>query len=107
VEYAIETLGADAAFNYRTDGLTAGLARVAPHGIDVYLDNVGGNHLQAALEVMRPRGLIALWGSISTYNTPQSEVPGIANLFTAIEQGITLRGFLARDFQDRMPESRR
>lgn len=106
VKYVIDELGAHAAFNYRTEGLTAGLARVAPEGIDVYFDSVGGDHLDAALEVMRPGGRVALCGAISTYNTPQSGQPGVKNLFKAIEQGLTLRGFLARTYNDLVPQFR-
>ncbi|MCU1477804.1 MAG: putative NADP-dependent oxidoreductase yfmJ [Subtercola sp.] len=104
--FVVDVLGADAAFNYRTEGLTAGLARVAPDGIDLYFDNVGGEHLAAALEVLRPGGRVALCGAVSTYNTAEADQPGVKNLFKAIEQGLTLRGFLARMYHDRLPDMR-
>jgi NADPH-dependent curcumin reductase CurA len=104
VRFVLNVLGADAAFNYRTEGLAAGLKRVAPEGIDLYFDNVGGNHLDAALDAMRPGGRIALCGAISTYNLDKAAQSGIKNLFKATEQGLTLRGFLARNYNDLMPE---
>lgn len=107
VRFVIEELGADAAFNYRTEGLAAGLQRVAPEGVDLYFDNVGGDHLDAALDVMRPGGRVALCGAISTYNIAKSGQPGVKNLFKAIEHGLTLRGFLARNYIDLMPQFRR
>lgn len=95
VRYLTDVLGARSAFDYH-DGVTEGLARCAPDGIDVYFDNVGGSHLDAALTAMRPRGRIALCGAIADYNTAEVSRTGIKNLFTATERGLTLRGFLAR-----------
>jgi NADPH-dependent curcumin reductase CurA len=82
------------------------LRAAAPDGVDVYFDNVGGDHLQAALEVLRPRGRVALCGMVSTYNASEP-VPGPSNLFNAIAKGLTLRGFLARMYADQMEEFRR
>lgn len=104
--YVLDVLGADAAFNYRRESLAQGLARVAPHGIDLYFDNVGGDHLAAALEVMRAGGRVTLCGAVSTYNATKTGQPGVKNLFKAIEQGLTLSGFLARNFSDCFPQFR-
>lgn len=104
VRSVVEDLGADAAFNYREESVAAGLARLAPDGIDLYYDNVGGDHLDAALEAMRPGGRIALCGAIGDYNSDESDRPGIKHLFKAIERGLTLRGFLARMYADRWEE---
>lgn len=100
VHYVTTQLGADAAFNYRTEPVRAALNRLAPAGLDVYFDNVGAGHLDAALAVMRPGGRIALCGSIADYNA-DGERAGIKNLFAATERGLTLRGFLARMYADR------
>ena len=105
VAYLREQLGCDHALCYR-DGKIGDLLRaVAPDGIDVYFDNVGGEHLEAALEALRPRGRVALCGAISDYNRP--EPVGPRNLFNAVAKGLTLRGFLARMYSDEMDGFRR
>jgi NADPH-dependent curcumin reductase CurA len=105
VSYVLDVLGADAAFCYRDGPAVEQLRGCAPEGIDVYFDNVGGEQLEAALDVMRPRGRVALCGAISTYNG-SDPAPGPANLFNAVTMGLTLRGFLARMYAHRMAEFR-
>ncbi|MEU6643608.1 NADP-dependent oxidoreductase [Saccharomonospora sp. NPDC046836] len=105
VRHVRETLGADAAFCYR-DGPAADLLRAAaPNGIDVYFDNVGGDQLTAALDLLREHGRVALCGAISTYELP-GDTPGPPNLFNAVAKGLTLRGFLARMYPHRLAEFR-
>jgi NADPH-dependent curcumin reductase CurA len=106
VAYVRDTLGADAAFCYRDGDVGELLRAAAPDGIDVYFDNVGGDHLQAALDVLRVKGRIALCGAISSYNASEP-VPGPSNLFNAVAKGLTLRGFLARMYVHRMDDFRR
>jgi NADPH-dependent curcumin reductase CurA len=105
VRFVREELGADAVFCYRDGDIGDLLRAAAPDGIDVYFDNVGGDHLQAALDALRPRGRVALCGAISTYNAGEPQ-PGPTNLFNAVAKGLTLRGFLARMYADRMEEFR-
>ncbi len=89
--------GVDAAFNYHAaDSLTDELRRAAPEGIDVAFDNVGGDHLEAALNVMNPFGRVVLCGAISVYNAA-SPPPGPANLFLAIIKRLKLQGFIVSD----------
>jgi NADPH-dependent curcumin reductase CurA len=85
----LESLGATA-FNWRDGPVAEGLAQAAPHGIDLYFDNVGGDHLEAALAALRPGGRVALCGSVSDY---EGEPVGPANLFQATAKQLTLRGF--------------
>src|SRR5262249_34981798 len=89
--------GFDHAFDYHGADLLAELKNAAPNGLDVYFDNVGGDHLQAALSHMRPFGRVALCGAIAQYNdaTPP---PGPNNLTLAIGLGLTLRGFIVSHF---------
>jgi NADPH-dependent curcumin reductase CurA len=103
VAHLIDDLGFDAAFNYKDGDVTELLAAAAPDGIDVYFDNVGGDHLQAALDVFNDHGRVALCGSISGYNdaTPQ---PGPSNLFLAVGKRLTLRGFIVTDHGRRMKD---
>ena len=88
-----ESLGFDVAFDYHAGDLPGQLRRAAPDGLDVYFDNVGGDHLQAAIGHMRARGRIALCGAIAQYNATEA-VPGPNNLTMAIGLGLTLRGFI-------------
>jgi hypothetical protein len=106
VTYVRDVLGADAAFCYRDGDVRRLLAAAAPEGIDVYFDNVGGDHLEAALAALRRHGRIALCGAISTYNSTEPP-PGPRNLFDAVAKGLTLRGFLARFYAHRTEEFRR
>jgi NADPH-dependent curcumin reductase CurA len=92
VRYLLDELGLDAAFNYNDAPLPALLREAAPDGIDLYFDNVGGDHLQAALGALRPWGRVAMCGAISDYNA-ETPAPGPNNLFQAVANNLTLRGF--------------
>jgi NADPH-dependent curcumin reductase CurA len=99
VDYVVNELGFDAAFDYH-DGVVADkLRKAAPDGIDVYFDNVGGEHLEAAIRAMHVHGRIALCGAISQYNEAQAP-PGPRNLARLIGWRITMRGFLVSDHLD-------
>lgn len=82
--------------------LTKALAREAPDGIDVYFDNVGGEHLEAALAIAKPFARLAICGMISVYNvTTPSVVP--RNLFLLPSKRLRLEGFLVADHEDLLP----
>ena len=100
VRHLTGELGFDHAFDYRDGHLERRILEGAPQGIDVYFDNVGGDHLQAALNCMRPNGRIALCGAIAQYNAT-APVPGPNNLAIAIGMGLTLRGFIVSNFNHR------
>jgi NADPH-dependent curcumin reductase CurA len=96
--------GVDATINYKTCGqLTKALAEVAPEGIDVYFENVGGEHLQAALNVMNPFGRVAACGMISAYNDAQPS-PGPNNLMLIVGKKIRITGFIVSDHTDMQPQ---
>ena len=98
-------LGYDAAFNYKDGPVAEGLRSVAPDGIDVYFDNVGGEHLEAALGRLSRFGRVAMCGAISQYN--ETEPPaGPRNLALAIGKGLTLRGFIVGQYPDLAAEYR-
>src|SRR5262249_14312574 len=73
------------------------LRAAAPKGIDVYFENVGGEHLDAALAVMNTLGRVAVCGMISGYNNPGARTE-VRNLSNIIYGRINLRGFVATDF---------
>lgn len=93
----VRELGFDAAFDYRDGALRRSLRSAAPQGIDVYFDNVGGQHLEVAIGALHPHGRVAMCGAISMYNA--DEPPAAPrNLALTIGKRLTLRGFLAGDF---------
>ena len=100
VAYVRDELGFDGAFDYHDGDVTELLRRAAPDGIDVYFDNVGGEHLVAAISAMRQHGRIALCGAISLYNATERP-PGPWNLALAIGKRLTLRGFIVSDHAER------
>ncbi|MGQ0734836.1 MAG: NADP-dependent oxidoreductase [Acidobacteriota bacterium] len=112
VQVIANEFGFDAGFCYRdaisTDGtgpdpgkLREALTSAAPEGIDVYFDNVGGAHLEAALACMRDFGRIAACGAISRYND-ETPSPGPRNMFLFVTRRLTMRGFIIRDWAREM-----
>jgi NADPH-dependent curcumin reductase CurA len=85
----------DAVINYKTEALGPALTAATPKGIDVYFENVGGAHLDAALTRMNVRGRIPVCGMISTYNGGGE---GVRNLFLLIYGRVDMQGFVASDF---------
>lgn len=101
----LRELGYDAGFNYKTTPVRDGLREAAPDGIDVYFDNVGGDHLEAAISSLRLHGRVAMCGAISQYNATDP-APGPRNLFQAIGKGLTLRGFIVGQYPQLVGEYR-
>ncbi|GIU07849.1 NADP-dependent oxidoreductase [Shewanella sp. c952] len=100
----IKSLGVDAVINYKTCGdLTAALAQAAPEGIDVYFENVGGEHLTAALNNMKDHGRIAVCGMIAQYNDT-APTPGPANLAQIIMKKLKIEGFIVFEHWAHYPE---
>ena len=97
VRVLLDELGFDAAFNYKDGPVREQLKGRAPEGIDVYFDNVGGDHLEAAIWSMRDHGRIVACGSISRYNDEKPS-PGPSNLFTIVTKRLTIRGFIVTDW---------
>ncbi len=97
VRHLTEDLGFDHAFDYHDGHLERQIFKGAPQGVDVYFDNVGGDHLQAALNCMRPNGRLPLCGAISIYNAT-APVPGPNNLAIAIGSQLTLKGFIVSNY---------
>lgn len=92
----LRALGFDAAFDYHEAPVRESLGAAAPDGIDVYFDNVGGEHLEAAIGAMRPNGRAAICGMIAQYNA--TEPPAAPrNLSMIISKRLTLRGFIVSD----------
>jgi NADPH-dependent curcumin reductase CurA len=102
VAWLVEEAGIDAAFNYKTtDDVIAEVGRHFPQGIDVYFENVGGVHLEAALEHMNVYGRIVMCGMISMYNAV-NPVPGPVRLPYMIQKKLTMKGFIVMDHFDKL-----
>ena len=104
--FLLERLKIDGAINYREhDDLSAALADVMP-GVTLYFDNVGGSHLEAALDNMAEFGRIVACGMIENYNASDRPcAPG--NLFQIVAKRLSMRGFLVLDHFDLMERFRR
>ncbi|KAF9404935.1 hypothetical protein BGZ94_003869 [Podila epigama] len=96
VNYLLNDLKFDAAFNYKTGNILENLRKHAPNGIDIYYDNVGGETLEAAIEVLNLFGRVIGSGHISGYNG--QEPYGVRNLAQIIGKRLTIRGFIVVDF---------
>jgi NADPH-dependent curcumin reductase CurA len=99
VRWLTEDLGFTAAFDYHDGPVAEQLRDAAPRGIDVFFDNVGGEHLEAAVGALRLHGRAAICGSISGYNAV-SPPAGPRNLALLVANRLTLRGFLVADHTD-------
>ena len=98
----VTSLGADAVVDYKAGPLLKQLAAVAPKGIDVYFDNVGGDHLDAALALARPNARFAICGMIDAYNS--GEPASLRYIMRIIAMRIRLQGFIYTDYLARMGE---
>ena len=103
VAWLKEEAGVDEAFNYKTvENLVKTVGQLNSGGIDIYYENVGGRHLEAALEHMNPHGRLVMCGMIGLYNATEPS-PGPANLGYVISKQLRMQGFIVMDYMDRMP----
>ncbi|WP_432080794.1 NADP-dependent oxidoreductase [Streptomyces sp. WAC 04229] len=103
VRLLVDEYGFDAAFNYKDAPVSEQLRAAAPDGIDVYFDNVGGDHLEAAIGSLNLNGRIAICGAISVYNNTEP-APGPKNLARLIQTRGRIEGFLVGDHYDLQPK---
>ena len=103
----VKSLGVDEVIDYKDAGDYAGLLSAlkaaAPTGIDIYFDNVGGDHLQAAIEVANPGARMPLCGMISQYNNTEL-VPGPNNIIQLVGKSLKLQGFIVTNYIDMQPQ---
>ena len=98
----VRELGADAAIDYKAGPVLRGLMEAAPKGIDVYFDNVGGEHLDAAFACARQNARFAICGMIDAYNG--GEPQAFRYIMRIIAARIMLRGFIYTDFREETPD---
>ena len=98
----VRSLGADQVVDYKAGSVLKGLAAAAPDGVDVYFDNVGGDHLDAAFALARQNARFAICGMIEGYNDPTP--PSFRFIARVIAMRIRLKGFIVFDYFPRMAE---
>ena len=98
----VRSLGADRVLDYKAGPILKSLAAAAPEGIDVYFDNVGGDHLDAALALARNNARFAICGMIGGYN--QAEPTTLRFIMRIIAARISLKGFIVFDYFARKSE---
>ena len=97
-DYIVEELGFDASINYKTQNVSAELARLSPTGVDCYFDNVGGPVTDAVFENLALKSRVAICGQISQYNAA-TPAQGPRNLSVLTRNRTTVEGFLVYDFE--------
>ncbi len=106
IEY-VKSLGFDAVLNYHTDRPYAEtLARMCPHGIDCYFENVGGELADAVFPLMNTWGRVAVCGQISQYNDRSRDI-GPRPLTEILVKQLRVEGFIVSRWARRFPEGRR
>ena len=102
--WIVDELGFSAAIDYKNENVAARLRELAPDGIDLYFDNVGGEILDACLGRLAMRGRVVLCGAIATYND-RGSMRGPANYRSLIIRRGRMEGFIILDFIARFPEA--
>jgi NADPH-dependent curcumin reductase CurA len=104
IRLIVEELGFDAAIDYKADNVSGALSELAPQGVDLFLDNVGGETLEAVLGHLALGARIVLSGGLSQYNTEQPRGP--SNYIELIRRRASMTGFITPDYAGRYPEAR-
>ncbi|KAI9806477.1 MAG: hypothetical protein M1833_003664 [Piccolia ochrophora] len=97
LDFIQKELNFDGGFNYKKENPMSALKRLAPQGIDIYYENVGGEQLDAALVNMNDFGRIVACGMVSQYNAKPNEAYGVKSLMTVVSKRLTMRGFIVFD----------
>ncbi|MFE5338060.1 NADP-dependent oxidoreductase [Isoptericola sp. NPDC056573] len=105
VELLTSKYGYDAALDYKDAPVREQLPALVPGGVDVFFDNVGGDHLTAALDVMNDGGRVALCGAIAGYNSTD-RLPGPDNMANLVTRGLRLEGFTLGGYLHHAPAFR-
>ncbi len=102
--WVTEDLGFDACIDYKSEKVGRRLSELCPDGIDIFVDNVGGDALDAALARIRRKGRVVLVGGISRYNETRPS-PGPSNYMALVIRSARMEGFILFDFWQRFDEA--
>lgn len=106
-QWLVEELGFDVVIDHRAETDLAGVIRKAcPEGVGVFLDNVGGAVLDAALPNMAPRGRVVLSGLVADFGVPVEQRPGLRNTAYLFTHRLRVEGFVVFDYAVRFAEAR-
>jgi len=98
LDFITKELGFTSGFNYKKENMSEAVKRLAPNGLDIFYDNVGGELLDVALANMKDFGRIVACGSISTYNNSSTSAPyGIKNYSAVVRKRLRWQGFIVYD----------
>lgn len=95
--WLLEACGADGAIDYKSADVSAALAELAPMGVDVFFDNVGGEMLQTLVDQMAVHGRIVVCGQVSAYDSA-APAPGPRDMMRVVYQRLVIQGFVLGDF---------
>jgi NADPH-dependent curcumin reductase CurA len=101
--WIVNELGFAAAIDYKAEDVAGRLRQLAPGGVDVFLDNVGGEILDAVLAHLARRARVVLSGGLSQYNAERVNAP--SNYLELIEARASMTGFITPDYADRYPQA--
>ncbi|KZZ88758.1 Alcohol dehydrogenase superfamily, zinc-type [Moelleriella libera RCEF 2490] len=91
VDFIVDDFGFNAAWNYKEEGTAEAIQRLAPKGLDVYYDNVGGEQLELALKFMKDFGTVVVSGAVSVYIYPEEEKYGVRSLMNLFLKRLTTK----------------
>ena len=103
--WIVDELGFDAAIDYKAEDVAGRLAELAPDGVDVFFDNVGGEILDAVLTRLARGARVVLSGGLSQYNADQARGP--SNYLQLLRARASMTGFITPDYADRYPRGTR
>jgi NADPH-dependent curcumin reductase CurA len=103
-QWLIQELGFDAAIDYKSEKIRARLRELAPGGIDIFFDNIGGSILNDCLSRIAMGARVVICGGISRYNADPRDAaklpPGPQNYFNVVFTNSTIQGFLVHHYAE-------
>jgi NADPH-dependent curcumin reductase CurA len=104
-EWVVDVAGFDACIDYKSEHVQSRIAELAPKGVNVYFDNVGGEILDAALINLAKFGTAVTCGGISTGYTIDAKPPAIHNTWVTTVRSARIEGFIVLNYMDRFGEA--
>ena len=103
--WLVEQAHADAAIDYKWENVAERIRELAPKGVNVVFENVGGEILEASLQNIACRARIVLCGGISSYNADTGSASGIRNYMMLTSRRARMEGFIILDYAPRYDEA--